>query len=120
MRVYRVLGIALGLTLLMTSLTGCTIQIPTESTPGASGTQPSSPGSTEDATAAPTSSADLPPQTVAQIRQKDMSFERGPYLKSSDTLAFSDGVMESPGWKPTQTMVNGESVYRNSVGCEAS
>ncbi|GAA1341958.1 hypothetical protein [Arthrobacter roseus] len=126
MRAYRWLGRALGVTLLVASLTGCTIQVPTESVPGTTRSQESSSGLNEksgDATAPPpppSSSAELPPQTVAQIRQKDMSFKRGAYLKPSAMLTFSDGLMDSPEWEPTQMMVNGESVYRSTSGCEAS
>ncbi len=123
MRVYRGPRRALCLTLTAVALAGCTIQIPTGSLNGATVSEPpsgpASPSGTARATSGP-GAGELPPQTVAQIREQDMTFGRGAYIGRSDQVGLAGGLVDAPGWTQSRDMVNGVSVYTSASGCEVT
>ncbi|MCB5294203.1 hypothetical protein [Arthrobacter sp. SO3] len=101
------LALAVAATLAVT-LTGCSVGIPDPAAPAAAPVTP--------ALATPTVT---PGHDSAAVAAKDMPFTAGDTLAAGVPVQLSDGLRESPGWKPGKQNVAGGSEYVKADGCVA-
>lgn len=87
-------------------LAGCSIDVPDPSAPSV---EQSVPG-----LATPTIT---PGHDAEAVAAKDLPFTAGGALAPEAPVGISDGLKETPGWKPVKESVAGESQYIKTDGC---
>lgn len=88
------------------TVTGCSLNVPDPAAPKA---VPTTPG-----IATPTIT---PGYDAAAVAGKDMTFAAGDTLPPGVPVGISDGLVQTPGWKPGKQDVAGESQYLKTDGC---
>lgn len=105
-------GRALMLVLLLAttaSAAGCSVGVPDPAAPRATAATPT--------LSTPTVT---PGHDAAAVAARDMSFAAGESLAAGVPVQLSDGLRETPGWKPGKQGVAGGSEYVKADGCLAA
>jgi hypothetical protein len=105
-RAFAALAVALAAA---AALAGCSIGVPDPAAPKA-------------APAAPTLATPVvtPGHDSAAVAARDMPFAAGDSLAAGVPVQLSDGLRETPGWKPGRQDVAGSSEYLKADGCVVS